>query len=58
MNKFLIGFPIVLVGLILFFIPYILFGEVGMNVLAVIIAIVALCFLAWVIGDMIINRNR
>ena len=58
MNKFLIGFPIVLVGLILFFIPYILFGEVGMNVLAVIIAIVALCFLAWGIGDMIINRNR
>lgn len=58
MNKFLIGFPIVIVGLILFFIPYILFGEVGMNVLAVILAIVALCFLAWAIGDMIINRNR
>ena len=56
MNNFLIGFPIVIVGLILFFIPYILFGEVGMNVLLVIMVIVALCFLAWAIGDVIINR--
>ena len=56
MDKFFKGFPIVMMGLILFFIPYMLFGEVGMNVLAVILAIIALCFLAWAIGDMITNR--
>lgn len=56
MKEFLKGLPIVIAGIILFFIPYMLFGEVGMNALLIIIAICALCCLAWAIGDMIINR--
>ena len=56
MKEFLKGLPIVIAGIILFFMPYMLFGEVGMNALLIIIAICALCCLAWAIGDMIINR--
>lgn len=46
MEEFLKGLPIVIVGIILFFIPYMLFGEVGMNVLLIILAVFALCCLA------------
>ena len=56
MDKFLKGLPIVLIGLVLFFMPYIIFGEIGMDVLALILAIVGLCVIAWVIGDSIVNR--
>lgn len=56
MKEFLKGLQIVIVGVILLFIPYILFGEVFMNALQIIILIFALCCIAWAIGDMIINR--
>lgn len=56
MYKFLKGLPIVLVGLVLFFMPYMIFGEVGMDVLTLILVIVSLCVIAWVIGDSIVNR--
>lgn len=53
MKKFLLGLPIVIIGVILFFTPYILFGDIGMNVFYMIIAIFALGFASWAIGDTI-----
>lgn len=53
MKKILKGLPIVISGLVLFLTPIVIFGEVGLNMLALILLFTGLCALAYAIGDMI-----
>ncbi|MFU2417293.1 hypothetical protein [Peptacetobacter sp. AB800] len=57
MKEFLVGLPITLIGLLLIFVPTIIFGEIFLNILAIILLIVALVMFSWMIGSEILDKQ-
>lgn len=53
MKKFLLGLPIVLIGLFILITPMVLWGEVGELIVMTPIAILSICVMAWIVGDII-----
>ena len=56
MKEFLTGLPITLIGLLLIFVPTIIFGEIFSNILTIILLIVALVMFSWIIGSEILDK--
>lgn len=56
MKKFLVGLPIVFIGLLLFVLPGLVFGEIGMLILIITLLIGVLGCLAYTIGEEILEK--
>ena len=58
MKEFLLGLPIVLIGLFIFITPMVLWGEVGELIVVIPIAILGICVMAWIVGDVIKDKLK
>ena len=56
MKEHLVGLPITLIGLLLIFVPTIIFGEIFLNILVIILFIFVLVAFSWMIGSEILDR--
>ena len=56
MKEFLVGLPITLIGLLLIFVPTVIFGEIFLNILVIILFIFVLVAFSWMIGSEILDR--
>lgn len=56
MKKFLVGLPIILIGLLVIVLPGLIFGEIGLRIVQVIVLIGALGFYAYVTGEEILEK--
>ena len=55
MKKFLLGLPIVLIGILILCLPGIVFGEIGFLIEKLILSIIALGTMAFAIGDLLLD---
>lgn len=58
MKKFLIGLPIILLGLFLLLLPGLIFDKIGFIVEEAIILIGGLGFFSYVIGESVLEKIR
>lgn len=58
MKKFLLGLPIVLIGILILCLPGIVFGEIGFLIEKLILLIIALGTMAFAIGDLLLDRLK
>lgn len=58
MKKFLIGLPVILIGLFLLALPGLMFGKVGMAILEIIAFIVLMGFVSYAIGEEMLEKKK
>ncbi|CEQ01609.1 Uncharacterised protein [[Clostridium] sordellii] len=56
MKKFLVGLPIILIGLLVILLPGLILGEIGLRIVQVAVLIGALGYFTYVTGEEILEK--